>query len=129
MSHWRFFDYAEDIETWYDGLSEEGQNIFDGILKVNSKTDLPLRWVACEMLQGACKDQGIWEWRFRADNTQSRLLGVFGEELRKTAIFLIGCTHKQKIYQPHDCLESAIKRAKSIQKGASFNERKVREDI
>jgi hypothetical protein len=128
VSPWRFFDYADDIEDWYYGLSEEGQDIFEDLLKVNSKVHLPLNWLGCEMLQGACAEQGIWEWKFRADNVQQRLLGVFGEE-RRTAIFLIACIHKQKIYKPPDCLETAINRAKNIQKGEKFRERKIRENL
>ena len=128
MSPWRFFDYAEDIEEWYRSLSGEGQDILNALLKINSKANEPRDWVGCEMLQGSCKEEGIWEWRFRADNVQQRLLGIFGEA-RRTAIFLVGCSHKQKVYKPADCLETAIKRAKIARKGKSFDERKVREDI
>jgi hypothetical protein len=128
LCRWRFFDYAEDIEEWYLALSEEAQDILNGLLKINSKTILPRDWIGCEMLQGACKEEGIWEWRFRADNIQQRLLGVFGQE-RGAAIFLIGCSHKQKVYKPTNCLQSAIKRAKDAKKGGPFRERKIRENL
>jgi hypothetical protein len=128
VCHWRFFDFAEDIEEWFAALPEEGQDILNGLLKINSKTALPSDWIGCEMLQGPCKVEGIWEWRFRADGVQWRLLGVFGQE-RRTAIFLIGCSHKQKVYKPADCLQTVIKRARSAKKGGSFRERKIREDI
>lgn len=128
VCQWRFFDFAEDIEDWFGALSEEGQDILNGLLKINSKTALPRDWIGCEMLQGPCKEEGIWEWRFRADGVQQRLLGVFGIE-RRTAIFLIGCFHKQRVYKPALCLQTAIKRASIAKKGGLFRERKIREDI
>jgi hypothetical protein len=128
-SGWCFFDYAKEIEDWYQGLSEEGQDIFQTLLKTNSKAVIPNQWTGCKMLQGKCKKEGIWEWRFFADYCQQRLLGIFGEG-RKTAIFLIGCFHKQDIYTPPECLDSAIKRAREVRDGsAKLNERKVRSDF
>lgn len=128
VRHWRFFDFADDVEDWFRSLPDEGQDILNGMLKVNSKTENPRNWTACEMLQGPCKDEGIWEWKFVVDKVQHRLLGVFGYE-RKTAIFLIGCTHKQKVYKPPNCLDTAIKRAKITKNGGVFRERKIREDF
>jgi hypothetical protein len=127
---WRFFDYAGDIENWYRGLSEEGRDIFGSLLKANAKISVPLNWLGSKMLQGACKKEGIWEWCFRADGVQQRLLGVFGKE-PKTAIFLLGCSHKGKIYRPADCLETAIRRAKRAKNlsGAEFNARPIRTDL
>lgn len=124
---WRFFDYADDIEQWFLGLSESGRDIFNSLLKINSKTSLPTSWQGSKMLQGACKEVGIWEWRFFADGVQQRLLGVFGPE-RKTAIFLLGCSHKDQIYRPPNCIETAIKRANNLS-GADLNERTIRENL
>jgi hypothetical protein len=125
---WRFFDYADDIESWYQKLSEEGKDLFAAILKSNAKTSNQQQWLACKMLQGACKREGIWEWTFKAGKVQQRLLGIFGDE-RKTAIFLIGCTHKDRVYCPKDCLETAIKRAKSLKKGGPLRERPIPTDL
>jgi hypothetical protein len=81
------------------------------------------------MMEGECKKHGIWEWRFFADGRQQRVLGIFGGN-RKEAIFLIGCTHKQKVYTPPKCLPTAIKRAKEFRAGrARTRERQVSEDI
>ena len=44
------------------------------------------------MLQGQCKQEGIWEWRFFADECQQRMLGIFGSNSRE-GICLIGCSH------------------------------------
>jgi len=127
-SEWRFFDYEDEIEDWYRELSEEGQDIFNALLKTNSKVSLPIHWNGCKMLQGECKKEGIWEWRFLADGRQQRLLGVFGES-RKIAIFLIGCSHKQNIYKPSECLSTAIMRAKKVKQGAKLNEREIRSNL
>jgi hypothetical protein len=126
-------DYLEGsnnpIEDWYQGLSEEGQDLFDGLIKQNRKADRPAQWLGCEMMEGECKKHGIWEWRFFADGRQQRVLGIFGGN-RKEAIFLIGCTHKQKVYTPPKCLPTAIKRAKEFRAGrARTRERQVSEDI
>jgi hypothetical protein len=128
VRHWRFYDFADDIEEWYQSLPDEGRDILNGLLKVNSKTEIPRNWIACDMLQGPCKDDRLWEWKFRVDNIQQRLIGVFGPQ-RGTAIFLIGCSHKQKIYKPANCLETAIRRAGTARNGGSFREREVREDF
>jgi hypothetical protein len=119
---WRFFDCLEGvnnpIESWYQALSEEEQDTFDALLKPNQKIELPINWGGMKVMQGECKKEAIWEWRFRADGPQQRILGVFGEK-RKHAVFLIGCYHKQEIYKPPDCLTTAIKRAKRGREGTT----------
>lgn len=129
LSGWRFFDYLEGsgnpIEEWFQGLSEDGQNTFRDLLKTNSKADRPDQWMGSEPMEGELKAHGIWEWRFFADGKQQRVLGIFGNN-RKEAIFLIGCSHKQKVYDPRDCLKTAIRRAKAVRAGgAHFHERKI----
>jgi hypothetical protein len=125
---WRFFDYSEDVEFWYQNLSEVGKDTFDSTLKINSKADAPSSWTGCKWLQGPYKKQGIWEWRFTVDGVQERLLGVFGPG-RKTAIFLIGCNHKMNVYKPANCLDTALARAKTIKTGMVFHERKIKSNL
>lgn len=129
---WRFFDYLEDgrnvIEPWYQGLSESGQDIFDALLKQNAKTPLPINWGCSKVLQGEHKKEGIWEWRFLADDRQQRLLGIFGTK-RREAIFLIGCFHKGKVYTPPRCLEIALKRAREVRNGANVDERTIEPNL
>ena len=125
---WQFSDYA-GFEEWYQELSEEGQDTFDSVLKTNGNTPIPKHWNSSKMLQGEYKQEGLWEWCFFADGCQQRVIGVFGEK-RKEAIFLLGCTHKQRIYQPAECLNTALKRAKEVRQGkAKLNGREVRSDI
>jgi len=129
LSGWRFFDYTDEIEKWYSGLSEDGQDIFNSLLKVNQKAESPTQWQSSKALQGEPKEQSIWEWYFRVDGRQERILGIFGER-RREAIFLIGCSHKQKVYKPPNCLETAVKRAKEVRKGTvKVYERTVEQDI
>lgn len=119
---WQFFDYVEsgqDINEWYDGLSEEGQDNFDTLLKENAKIPVPTNWQGCKMLQGKYKEHKLWEWCFFADGRQQRLIGIFGDTQR-VAIFLIGCYHKQKVYKPPKCLETAITRAKKVRRGEAL---------
>lgn len=128
-SGWIFFDYADHIERWYQALSEGEQGIFQSLLKSNSKAAIPAQWNGCKMLQGKCKKDGIWEWRFYSGGCQQRLLGVFGED-RKTAVFLIGCSHKQSVYTPATCLETAIKRAREVRDGkAKLYQRQITSDF
>jgi len=128
-SGWCFFDYADEIEKWYSGLLEDGQDTFNALLKLNSKATVPRQWNGCKMLKGEPKKEGIWEWTFFADDRQQRLLGIFGDE-RKRAIFLIGCSHKQNIYTPPDCINTAIRRAREVRDGkARLTQRKVRSDF
>jgi hypothetical protein len=133
-SGWRFFDYLEGgqnlIEDWYQNdLTQEGRDIFDALLRANQKVELPSDWGGSKAMQGDCKEEGIWEWRFYADDRQQRILGIFGD-VRKHAIFLIGCYHKDKVYTPPDALKTAIRRAKTIRSGrASVRERKIKQNI
>ena len=119
---WRFFDCLEGvnnpIEDWYQGLSEEEQDKFNALLKQNQKVDLPIHWGGMKMMQGECKEHRIWEWRFLGDGPQQRILGIFGEQ-RKQAVFLIGCYHKQQIYEPPKCIKTAIRRAKAVREGTA----------
>jgi hypothetical protein len=128
---WTFSDYREGqnnvIQAWYDELEEEEQDVFESLLKVNGKESLPIHWQGCKVLQGDAKSEKIWEWRFGCGRIQQRLLGVFGPG--RSAIFLIGCNHKQKVYQPRDCITTAIKRAKLVKEGrVELDGRTARQD-
>ena len=135
-SKWGFFDFEhangnDPIEDWYENdLSEEGQYAFDALLRDNHKTELPIHWIGFKRyLKGKDKEQRIWELEFKADDRQYRVLGKFGS-VRKQAILLCGCYHKQRVYTPADALETAYKRAKALAKGeAKLRERQIKENI
>lgn len=132
--HWTFWDYVtkdgNPIEDWYQELSDEARNIFDGMLKNISKTEIPIQWIGWKrFLQGKLRSKRIWELAFKADKVQHRVLGIFGGE-RKQTIFLIGCYHKGRNYTPSDALETAYKRPKQFQAGkAGLHERKIKNNI
>ncbi len=131
---WRFWDFTQAvnnaIEDWYnDELSENAQNLFNSILKINRKVENPTQWGDLKFLKGKAGRERIWELRFYCDKRAYRVLGYFGPE-RKQATLLIGCYHKQGVYEPADALDTAIKRKKMLEEGrASFSERQVRTDI
>lgn len=133
--NWRFFDWVQGdsrpIQDWYENeLSDAAKLLFDGLLKVNHKTELPIRWLGFKrFLQGKLRKEKIWELEFKADGKAYRVLGVFGA-VRKEAVIIIGCYHKGSVYTPTGALETAYKRARSLADGgASYVERTIRDDV
>lgn len=58
----------------------------------------------------------IYEIRFKANGVQFRPLGFFGPDGNEFTI-LIWATHKQKIYDPHDAINTADSRRKLVRTG------------
>jgi hypothetical protein len=133
---WKFFDFeylndSDPIQDWYDeDLSEEAQDLFDDLLKDNQKTANHLDWIGWKRyLKGVAKEERIWELQFVADKRQYRILGKFGF-VRKQAILLCGCYHKQGNYTPTGAIETACGRSKALTKGeGKLRERPVKQDI
>ena len=57
--------------------------------------------------------RGLGELRWMTGKKQHRLLGFFGDGVWYA---VIGCTHKQDIYDPGDALATAVRRKVEIQK-------------
>ncbi len=131
---WQFFDYgtkgSTPVDDWLSVQPETVQDLFNGLIKDNSKIDDPKSWGGSRKMQGELAKEEIWEFRIKHGNVQYRLLGTFGQS-KKQAVFLIGCTHKMNVYDPHDCLGTALKRARAVKKkdGVRFYERKIQENI
>ncbi len=138
---WSFVDFvypidsnptndSNPIEDWYSGLSEEAQDDFDGLLRDAHKTESHLNWIGWKrFLKGAARPERIWELQFVADNRQYRILGKFGS-VRKQAILLCGCYHKQGNYTPTDAIETACKRSKALKNGdGRLHERQIKKTI
>ncbi len=131
---WRFWDFAQNdrnaIEAWYTTLAEDARNHFRAILKNNRKVANPVNWIGLKrFLKGALKGEGIWELAFRSEGIQYRVLGYFGPK-RKEATLLIGCHHKQRVYDPPGALTTALKRKKMLEQGkATICERKIATDF
>lgn len=115
----RFLDYVSPsgnnlIAEWYCDISVEARAMFDALLDVLSKKT---EWTAPEFkrLRG-----GLGEIRWKCDGRQHRIIGCWQKEPPGFWL-LIGCTHKQNIYNPPDAIATAGKRLKGI-----LNERKGR---
>jgi len=125
---WLYWDYTHgrnQIQDWYEQLSEEAQSTFTSLLKVNQKIESPNNWTGLKYLSGSAKEHRIWELRFTADKREYRVLGYFGPD-RKQATLLIGCYHKQRVYQPPGCIDTAIANKRRLEEGtATHNERKI----
>jgi hypothetical protein len=128
---WSFFDFVylsggTPIKDWHDSLSEYGQEVVNGLLKTNHKTENPINWMGFrKYLKG--EQKGIWELGFYAEHRQYRLLGVFSGE--KRAVFLMGCYHKGGNYTPPDAMYTALKRKNLLAKGeCTLHERPIKFD-
>jgi hypothetical protein len=117
-AEWQFYDFAVGdrnlIQEWLDGLSEDAENTFHSLLKSNIKVQNPINWTELRYLKGVAKEHRIWELRFHADGRAYRVLGFFGER-RKSAILLIGCFHKQQVYDPPDAVKTSITRKRLLE--------------
>ena len=61
----------------------------------------------------ASQVRGLGALRWISGKKQHRLLGFFGDGVWYA---VLGCTHKQNIYDPADALATAVKRKNEIQK-------------
>ncbi len=115
------------IEAWYQALPEDIQDIFNALLKNNQKTKTPLNWTGFrKYLQGGdLQKYGVWELEFKGeDGLPHRLMGIFHGA--KTAVFLMGCYHKEGNYTPSNALETAATRA-GLHYDVKGNKAKIRE--
>ena len=128
---WRFWDFTHGtnkIQEWYQELSEDAQNTFCSLLKNNQKVEMPIHWTGLRSLHGEARRHKIWELRFVGDRRAYRVLIYFGP-WTKEATLLVGCYHKQGVYQPPACIDTAIKRKRMLEEGkATHDERKIAMD-
>jgi hypothetical protein len=126
---WLFCDFStaagNAIQDWLDNVSEDAENLFWSMLKNNRKVENPIHWTQLRYLKGEASKHRLWELRFKADGKAYRVVGFFGKK-RKTAILLVGCFHKQNVYHPPDCINTAIARKRLLEEGkATAIERKI----
>lgn len=117
MAIWTFFDYKSgmgnnQIGKWYDSLSAQEQSDFDEFLKILGKTK---NWDKQDCKRLHSKQKGLAELRFSSCNKQHRVIGQFGPE-RYQFTLLLGCTHKQNIYDPPNAMDTALERKKALEK-------------
>lgn len=93
---------------WYENLSAQERADADELIK-NQRKVRKWEWPAYKNL-----GDGIGELRWKSEKKQQRLLGFFQNGVWYA---VIGCTHKQQVYKPAECLKTASKRKTQIQNG------------
>jgi hypothetical protein len=99
------------IAEWYADLSAQEKADADEFIKDMGKTQ---DWKMPNYRPSLKGYSGLGELRWQSEGKQHRLIGY-----RKGGVFfaLIGCTHKQQIYNPSDALNTADKRKKETIEG------------
>jgi hypothetical protein len=125
MQRWKLQEYVKGagrgaITDWNKKLVPGAQAECDAFLKLIVKIkswELP----DFKLLRGY---PGLGELRWKSGGVQFRIIGRRIGEYE--FLMLIGCTHKQKRYNPADALETANHRFKEISNGqGSYNEYKL----
>jgi hypothetical protein len=98
------------ILEWYQELSIQERADADEFLKSMRKIR-DWRMPNYRPLRGK---EGLGELRWKSENKQQRLLGFF---MNGSWNAVVGCTHKQQVYTPKDCLRTAETCKKHIEQG------------
>lgn len=119
MAIWTFRDYisptgVNDVRPWCDELSVKAQARLDAILEHMGAMK---SWGGKEFkrLSGDAY-QGLGEIRFNDGGVPHRLIGTNGPG-KGEYTFLIGCTHKDKVYDPPNAMDTAAQRRKQLESG------------
>jgi len=109
----RFLDYKSPagnnlIAEWYCGISVDARAMFNDLLDVLSKK---AEWKYPDFKR---LDDGLGEIRWKCDDKQHRVIGCSWKN-PKGYLLLIGCTHKQKVYNPPDAIATANKRRRGLE--------------
>lgn len=118
MALWRFMDFHSEIsdksviDEWYRDLDVRARADFDTTLK---NLSIVSDWRGMKEFKHLGR-KGLCEIRFKTANVQYRIAGFFGPGGRTFSLF-IGATKKQKIYDPPDAFEKAIKRKDGLRQG------------
>jgi hypothetical protein len=100
------------IEDWYVGLSTQEKADADTFLRLMRKTR---DWQMPSYRPSLAGVKRIGELRWTSQKRQHRLLGFFGDGGVWYA--LVGCIHKQQVYDPRDALNTARKYKGQIEEG------------
>ena len=124
---WTFMDYCSaggnnPISEWYESvLSVQQRADVDALLRVLRNSRI---WNVTDFRARIQGREGLSEIRLKSERTQIRLIGRQAPGFRY--VLLIGCTHKQQIYDPKSCLDTAERRKKEIDRGeASTREHEI----
>jgi hypothetical protein len=83
----------------------------DLFLKILAKKE---RWEPPD-IKGLVGFPGLKELRWRSGNVQHRLIGHYHGT--QTFLLLLGCTHKQRRYDPAAALDTAKRRQRAVENG------------
>jgi hypothetical protein len=99
------------IADWYGNLPGQERSDTDEFLKFMRKTrDWQMPHYRPHLRDGS----GLGELRWFSGSKQHRLLGFF---MGGCWYAVVGCTHKQQIYNPANALDTAKKYKKQIERG------------
>jgi hypothetical protein len=99
------------IADWYEGLPTQCRPDADEFLNNMRKTR---EWQMPNYRPRLRDGGGLGELRWRSENRKYRLLGFFKDG---SWYAVVGCTHKQQVYDPADALLTAKKYKKQIERG------------
>ncbi len=99
------------ISAWYEGLLPQERADADEFIKIMRKMQ---EWKMPNYRPSLRGYPGLGELRWVSERKQHRLIGYL---LRGSYYALIGCTHKQRNYEPSEALETADKRKRQLQRG------------
>ena len=124
MALWKFMDFHSEAgnnlsEAWYSKLDVQARADFDTTLK---NLSIAPDWRGMKEFKHLGR-KGLCEIRFRTANVQYRPAGFFGPGEHTFSIY-VGAKKKQRVYDPPDALELAIKRRDGLKQGkGSLRER------
>jgi hypothetical protein len=99
------------ISDWYSSLSPQGKADADEFLKNMRRTR---EWHMPDYRPRLRDGEGLGELRWLSENKQHRLLGFF---MKGYWYAVIGCTHKQQIYDPPEAIDTGKRYKKQIERG------------
>jgi hypothetical protein len=118
MAIWTFKDFVSpaginQISKWREDLSPAAKVKFDDQLVMLAKIE---NWQMPEYRPLRGKPfKGLSEIRFNVEKRKYRVIGL-SRPIPKEYLLLIGCFHKES-YEPHNALETAIRRKTEIETG------------
>ena len=124
MALWKFMDFHSEagnslIEEWYSKLDAQAKADFDTTLK---NLSISPDWRGMKEFKHLGR-KGLCEIRFKTANVQYRAAGFFGPGSHTFSI-LVGAKKKQRVYDPHDAFDLALKRRDGLKQGkGSLRER------
>jgi hypothetical protein len=130
---WRFEQFQSSsgrdmISDWRRRLTPGRRAVFDTFLDRIAKMKA---WPGgiCDPLRTPRRqgDAAYWELRWTAEKVEHRVFGYFGGE--SLFVMLLGCTHKGRVYDPVDALQTMRDRRRKILAGEGRLVRYERESI